>query len=149
MEAFEIDSQVPDRPYLDRPVVRRGEALGPAHRVVERVGLDQVVAAELLLRLGEGTVGDEALAATEADGARSGRRLERGRVDEGAGLPKVLREVHVGADYLLPELGRDTLAPALVGVQKQHEPHRPSLAVSVYDERGAPDSTLVLGARAP
>ena len=47
-----------------------GMRRGPLDRLVEVVGLDEVVAAERLLRLGERAVGDERLAVADADGRR-------------------------------------------------------------------------------
>src|SRR5438552_12513917 len=70
-EGRRIDSDVlHDRPHLDRAVRDRLELVCPGDRGVERVGLDQVVAAELFLRLGERPVRDQLLAALQADGLR-------------------------------------------------------------------------------
>src|SRR6266508_2653659 len=47
--------------HLDRAVACRRDLGRPGERVLERVSLDQVVAAELLFRLGERAVGRERL----------------------------------------------------------------------------------------
>src|SRR5262245_36282050 len=50
-----------DGPHLDGAALGAGAALGRLERLVEAVGLDHVVAAELLLGLGERPVGDDRL----------------------------------------------------------------------------------------
>ena len=69
---------IDERPNLDRRRTRRRDARRPLDRLVERLGLDQVVAAERLLRLGERAVGDERLAAADPHSGR-GRRSAAAR----------------------------------------------------------------------
>src|SRR5262249_32269372 len=67
---------VHQRPDLDRALAGGRDLRRPLERLVERLCLDQVVAAELLLRLGERPVGDDLLAVADADGDALRRRLE-------------------------------------------------------------------------
>src|SRR5690348_7189374 len=88
-----------DGPHLDRAVRDRFELMCPPHGIVERVALDRVVAAELLLRLRERPVGHEPLAAQEPDGL--GLRHERCAVDEDAAFLQLADELPVGTGDLL------------------------------------------------
>src|SRR5271156_1293920 len=58
----------PDRPNLDAPVLRTWNFRAYRERLVEVFGFHQIVAAELLTRLGEGTVGDQRLSIAHPDG---------------------------------------------------------------------------------
>src|SRR5690348_16875285 len=63
-----------DRANLDRPEFRRWNARGHLNRVVEILGVYQIVAAELLFRLGEWSIrrGDFAVANTQRGRSRRG-----------------------------------------------------------------------------
>jgi len=58
---------VPDRPHLDEAPLAKRDLLRPLDRFLPGVALDQVEAAQGLLRLGEGAVHDLALPGLEAD----------------------------------------------------------------------------------
>src|SRR5256885_2068079 len=93
-----------DRPYLyGAPGARRGNARGQLDRGVEVVGLVEVVAAELLLGLGERAVGGQRLAVLDAHGGRGRRGLQLVAAHHARGL----RDRHVlGEDGLLLVLGQ-------------------------------------------
>src|SRR5882757_8939099 len=81
----------PDRPDLDRTRLGAGNARGNGDRGVEILGLDQIVAAELLPRFRERTIRRQSLAVANAHGGR-GRcrlqciaRLEIAALDDGLG----------------------------------------------------------------
>src|SRR5207253_10897882 len=78
-----------DGPDLDRAEPRGRDLRGPLERLVERVDLDHVEAAELLLRLGERAVRHDLLAVADADGAAGRGRLQRVAADVGAALPEL------------------------------------------------------------
>src|SRR6267143_262775 len=61
---------------LDRLVLRSGAALGPLDRLLPRLHLDHPVAAEHVLRLSEGPVGDLWLASGEGDARTHRRRMQ-------------------------------------------------------------------------
>src|SRR5581483_8517904 len=65
------------RPHLDGAVLRARAARRDLERLVECLDLDQIEAAELLLRLGERAVGDQRLAVADTHGRGRRRRLER------------------------------------------------------------------------
>ena len=111
------------RPDLDRAVARRRDPGGPLDRLVERVGVDQVVAAELLLRLGERAVGGECLVVLHADGGRRLRRLQRVAGDHRAAVLEVLRERHVRLVDLALLLLAERLPAVLLAVDQQHVLH--------------------------
>src|SRR6516165_9459222 len=66
----------PDWPYLDCAVTRTRAAPRPGQSGIEIGHLDQVIAAELLLGLGERTVEHVGLAIFDADRGRGRRRPE-------------------------------------------------------------------------
>src|SRR6266446_4086698 len=66
----------PDRPDLDRTIPGAGNPRGNAKRSVEILGLDQIVAAELLTRLREWTIGGQGLAVADPHGRRRRCRLQ-------------------------------------------------------------------------
>src|SRR5271169_5645283 len=57
-----------DGPYFDRAHAHGWDADGEADGLVQIFGFDQIVAAELLLGLREGTIGDQTLAVAQPDG---------------------------------------------------------------------------------
>src|SRR5690348_6414981 len=81
-----IDTELEQGPHLDRAVGIVAQPPGPLHGRGERLRLDQVVAAEHFLRLGERPVDDHPLAAAEPNRACLRRWGERGGVDERARL---------------------------------------------------------------
>src|SRR4051812_26282434 len=83
---------VHDRPHLDRSVLRARDAGGPADRLVEVPAVEQVVAAELLARLGERPVGGDRLVIADANGRGRARRLQALAAEQHAGLLGSLAE---------------------------------------------------------
>src|SRR5882672_5914735 len=75
---------------LDHLVVRAGAALRPLDRLLARLHLDHPVAAEHLLRLGEGAVGDLGLAALEGHARAHRRRMQAFAREHDARLLQVL-----------------------------------------------------------
>src|SRR4029079_13263239 len=65
-------SHLPDRAHLDRAGRGAGDLRRDLDRLVEVGAVDGVEPADLLLRLGEGTVGGEDFAVTHLDGGRVG-----------------------------------------------------------------------------
>src|SRR5581483_1856297 len=107
--------------YLDRAVCDRLELVRPPHGVVERGGFDHVVAAELLLRLREGSVDDEPLAAAQPDLLR--RRCEWRAGDERAGLTQLAAELRVHAIDLCDLLRREVGQVAWLAVEQEQVVH--------------------------
>ena len=70
---------LPDRPHFDRPEPRAGDLRRDLDRLVEILAVDDVVAADLLLGLGERTVGGEHLAVAHPHGRRVGGRAAGAR----------------------------------------------------------------------
>src|SRR2546421_6564375 len=111
---------------------------GPLERLVERVHLDLVVAAEPFLGLCERAVCGESLRPLRTNRRRGLRRLERVAHDQGAGLVEALG--------VLPEL-REHRVPVLLGslgrvarnVDEQHLLHGSSLVAFSVTTNGAPD----------
>src|SRR5688572_5104428 len=64
-------------PYLYRPVLGRWDLGCPVERLVQVLALEDVEAAQLLLGLGEGTVGRLALPVADAHGSGQVGPLER------------------------------------------------------------------------
>src|SRR5689334_16497840 len=74
----------------------RGAELGDLERVVEVAGVQDVVAAERLLGLGERSVGHDAV----PDGRRRGARRQAGAAEQGAAqLADLLGEGRVGVEH--------------------------------------------------
>src|SRR5258708_40034674 len=103
--------QLPDRPYLDAALARGRNLAGQLGCVVQVPRVDQVEACQLLLRLGEGAVGDRQLPVPDAD--RGGRlnRLERLRREEQAALPEPVPAglafaVRPGAQFFIFEVNQ-------------------------------------------
>src|SRR5215212_1501867 len=76
---------VHDRPHLDGAGRGTRDLGRPVDRLVEAVALEEVEAAELLLRLREGTVREHALAVADADGGRGRAGLEALAAEDHAG----------------------------------------------------------------
>src|ERR1700738_5056558 len=77
-------------PHLDSAGAHGGDACGDGDGFVEVFGLDQVIAAELLARLGERTVGHEAFAVAHADAGGCRRRLQLRTANPLGGRPGIL-----------------------------------------------------------
>src|SRR5437899_815379 len=88
-----------DRPDLDRPVLGERHLLGDRNRGVQIRRLDEIVAAELLLGLGEGAIMDRLFAVGGAHGGGEGGALQP--CARNAHRPKLLDEGHVPARDLL------------------------------------------------
>src|SRR5262249_45056798 len=88
-------------------------------RLVQVLGLDEVEAAELLLRLGEGAVGRERLAAADAHRRGRARRLKRAAVLVVAALADPLREGAVPLEAAGLLVGGPAV-PALLVLVDQH-----------------------------
>src|SRR3954453_24000357 len=71
---------------------RIGEALGPLDRLVARAGLDQRVAGDQFLALGEGPVDDGALAAVVLHAPALAARLQARGIEQRAGAGELLVE---------------------------------------------------------
>src|SRR5262245_60409339 len=67
------------RADLDGPALRHWDALRNRDGLVQILGLDQEVTAQLLVSLGERAVGDEALSLTNPDAGCGGSRMKRRR----------------------------------------------------------------------
>src|SRR5215211_5825227 len=87
--------EFPERADLDAPEAGRWHLGGDPDRLVEIARFDQVEAAQLFPRLGEGTVGDRQLAVADPD--RRGRlhRFQRRRGDVVTALAEFLAVVEV------------------------------------------------------
>src|SRR5579872_7338559 len=85
------------RPHLDRTGLGAGNSRRNANRGVEVLGLDQIIAAELLAGFGKWAIGCEDLAVAHAHGGGRRRRLqsvaglEMAALDDGLGECTVVR----------------------------------------------------------
>src|ERR1700722_19642935 len=91
----------PDRPDLDRTEARARNLCGDGQGCVEILGLDQIVAAELLAGFRERAIGGQRLAVTDAHGGRGGGRLQPVAGLEIAALDDALREGTIFLQHLL------------------------------------------------
>src|SRR5436189_193929 len=80
----------PHRPYLDRPSAGDGMLGCDIHGLFEAVALDQVEPAHRLLRLDEGTIGDDRSSVAHADRAGPARRRQLVSDDPPASRLKVV-----------------------------------------------------------
>src|SRR6266536_2842865 len=129
------------RPYLDRPAVAgRGDLRGELDRLVDVLALDEVEAAQVLLRLRERAVGGKGLAVVDADGRRARKLAQIGA----AARLRPLAERHVLVHLLFPLLLAELL-PAIAGaVDQERVLHVSSFGrLRGYDERDRPRSTPV------
>src|ERR1700722_15945142 len=85
-------SHAPDGPHFDRAQPGRRDLRGNGHGIVQILGLNQIVAAELLARLGERTIGRLNLSVSDTNGRRRRRRPQSVRPDELPGFLNVVRE---------------------------------------------------------
>src|SRR5665213_3292776 len=91
----------PDRPDLDRAIPGAGNLRGNRQRLVEILGLDQIIAAELLAGFRKRTVGGQRLAVAYPHGGRGRDRLQSVGALEMAALDDALREHAVFLKHLL------------------------------------------------
>src|SRR5438552_13130882 len=92
-------SHLPDRPHLDEATLAERNLLRPLDGFLLGVALDQVEAAQGLLRLGEGTVHDLALPGLEADAAGVAVRAQALSVDHLAGRLQLRAEALVALHH--------------------------------------------------
>src|SRR4029079_5003595 len=121
---------------FDRAESRPRNLCREGERVVERRDVDEVVAAELLLRLGEWPVGGELLTVADTDGRGGRRRLKRIAGHEHALVLQLLRESAVLGEHLVALLIGHRPAPLLVAVDEKHVIH----VASLYVGAGLPSS---------
>src|SRR5436309_3785645 len=112
---------VNDRPDLDRAATGHGNPRGDGNRLVEIAGIDQEVAAQLLLGLRERTVGHHPFALAHPDAGRRGGRLERGGGEILARGTELVRQLCGLAVTPLPLALTQGL---LVEVDQQHVSHQ-------------------------
>jgi hypothetical protein len=132
-----------------------GNATGPGDRLVEVGRLDEIIAAELLLRLGERAVDDQRPPLAPAHGRRGRRRLKRVAGAVLAGLLQVGGVLEPGFHtrrlFLRRHGRRRGRRRLLVPVDQQHVSHRrppngvlqtrPVRGSHTDDERAPPIST--------
>src|SRR5581483_11012925 len=107
-------------PHLDRSAHPGGrDPRGDLEHGVEVVGLDQHEAADVLLRIDEGAVGEERLAALDADGGGGLDRLEPLAAEDLRGLG----DRHVLVDDRLLRLRRQVELDVLRRVDLEQVPH--------------------------
>jgi hypothetical protein len=124
--------------------VRSGDALRPFDRLLPRLHLDQPVAGDQLLRLGEGSVDHGALSSGELDARALRARLEPGEVEQDAGFRQLLVVLrHFGNERLAR---RDARFRVLVGFDYHHESHR-RVSFSVRIGAGLPSGPRSTGRR--
>src|SRR2546430_5272377 len=111
---------VNDRPDLDRAATGHRNPRGDGNRRVEIAGIDQEVAAQLVLGLRERTVGHHPFALAYPDAGRRGGRLERGGGDILARGTELVRQLCGLAVTPLPLALTQGL---LVEVDQQHVSH--------------------------
>src|SRR3954464_11531902 len=113
----------PDGPDLDASGLGSRDLGGARDRLVEDVALEHAEAAELLLGLGEGAVGDHALAVLDPHGRRRRDGLEGLARDVGAVLGDLLAEAAVAVHHRVDRAGGDVGHLALVAVDRQQVLH--------------------------
>src|SRR5712691_12881728 len=89
-------------PHFDRAVAGGRDLRRPRERLVERVGLDEEEATELLLGLGERAVRHELLVIADPHRERCRCRLQRRAVDVAALLAQLVGEAAVLTDEAVP-----------------------------------------------
>src|SRR5262245_32488099 len=113
----------PGGPDLDGAVVAEREPLGPLDGFVHRVALDHVEAAQSLLRLGKGAVGDLDPAGLDANAAGLFVRAQALRVDHLAGGRELGLEALMTLEDLLHLRGLPRRRRPVYG-DEQHVAHR-------------------------
>src|SRR3954454_15125855 len=110
--------QVHDGANLHASVADQRDAPGDLQRLVEIVGLDQVVAGERLLGDRERAIGELGLAGDRADGRSAGGPMQAAAPDEQPGLLEALGQLEPDGQLGLA-LG-ELLAFDLCGIQQEH-----------------------------
>src|SRR5712691_1584200 len=124
-------SHGPDRPYVDEAALAERDLLRPLDGFLLAVGLDEIEAAQGLLRLGEGSVHDLALPGLQTDAAGVAVWTQALSVDHFAGGLQLAREAAVTLDDGL-HLGPGRRGCGLVvGADEQHVAHGNLLGVNV------------------
>src|SRR5580692_8055746 len=100
--ASKLHIQLPDGTHLDTSVVGAGDARRDCNRIVEVLRIHYVEPAELLLGLGEWTVGGRGLAVTDADRGRIGDFFQWFAALRFARLLEPLGELHISPKDGLP-----------------------------------------------
>src|SRR3989475_2183875 len=124
-----------DRPDLDRAATGHRNPRGDGNRLVEIAGIDQEVAAQLLLGLRERTVGHHPFALAYPDAGRRGGRLERGGGEILARGTELVRQLCGLAVTPLPLALTQGL---LVEVDEQHISHELYLRSCRVSRRRSP-----------
>src|SRR5262245_5670870 len=117
------------RPDLDRADLGARDPRRPVDRLVEVRAVEDVEAPELLLRLGEGAIGDGALAVTNANGRRRLGRVEPLAGKQRSLLLHLLGQGAVRLGYRLAVLLARCLTAGLVSVDRECVLH-PQLLLS-------------------
>src|SRR4029079_13078299 len=129
-------SHLPDRAHLDRAGRGAGDLRRDLDRLVEVGAVDGVEPADLLLRLGEGTVGGEDFAVTYLDGGRVGGGPEPLAAGEHAAFAHLLAEggvlTHPGLVLVRAHRG----VGALVGADHQQVAHEFLLLLGTMGSSG-------------
>src|SRR6266508_5191660 len=124
-----------DRPYLHRATTGKIRHLaGPGDRRIQIGRIDQIVAAELLLGLGEGAIDDDRAAIGESYGGRRRDRLERLAGEVLAGLLQVGGVLPPGVHLSGLGFGGFGRCGLLVPIDQQQVAHGFSLSSTVLTE---------------
>ena len=118
-------------PDLDGAVLGAGDLRGPVERLVDRVALEEVVAAQSLLHLGIRTVGDQRLAVANANRRRRRGRRELVAAEHDACFARLLREREVTLDQRPARLVGERLPAGLVGVDQCQVLHASPFRTSI------------------
>src|SRR2546421_472086 len=129
---------VKDGTDLDRPVLGPGDLRGPLDGLVQVLAGEDVEAAELLLRLGEGPVGRGNLAVTHPHGRRRRGGLEPVAGVEDSGAAHGFRVLAVFLHHLLALFGGPLGPPILLTVDERHVPWHCPLPSLDLRRRSAP-----------
>src|SRR6476646_12135270 len=126
---------VGNRPYLDTACARAGDPRGDLDRLVQVARLEHVVAAELLLRLGEWPVGRRHLAVAYAHRRCGSGWLQPIAIDEMPARPDVRGEARIFV--VMPfGIGVGHLFHHLLGTNQAEESHRALPTISAVGPSG-------------
>src|SRR5215510_11248134 len=121
-------AELHDRPHLDRAAhPHRRDARRDRDRLVEVLGLDHVIAAQLFLRLGERAVRADRLSILGPHGRRCAGRLERIAGEEGAAPPDAFGELAKFLENRGLLLFGPLFLHLLFAVEQEHVTHGRSL----------------------
>src|SRR5262245_32970078 len=116
-------SHLPDRTHVDEAALAERDLLGPLHRLFPGVALDQIEAAECLLRLGERSIHDLAMAGLETDPARIAVRAQALAVDHFPRRLKLGGETPVALHHCLHLGFRRRGGILVIRANEQHVTH--------------------------